>query len=147
MFALKTDVLAVLLPSDFLLFIFPLRKDIRLHTASEQTLVFLKVTYVDLILKQFLPAFDFEVKPLQMSSSITIDSHETVILSLSDFEDAVEVAAFEEGVEDEFFFGLPVLSAERSVGEFHVVWGFDMRVRESKRFVIPSVVGILVARA
>ena len=79
-----------------------------------------------------------------MSSSVGVDPHKAVVLAFTDPEDCVEVASLEEGVEDKFVFGLPVLSAEGAVGELHVVRSFDMGVGEGEIFIIPGVVAVFV---
>ena len=81
-----------------------------------------------------------------MAGCVAVDTHEAVILSLPDLDDAVQVAALEEGVELEIGGGLPMLPAEGSVRELHVIWGLNVRVGEGKSLVVPRVVRVLVAR-
>ena len=81
-----------------------------------------------------------------MAGCVAVDTHETVVLSLPDLDDAVQVAPLEEGVELEIGGGLPVLPAEGSARELHVIWGFYVRVGEGKGLVVPRIVRVLVAR-
>jgi hypothetical protein len=106
----------------------------------------LKVTYIYLIFEQFLPSLHLEVEPLQVASGVTIDPHEAVVLSFPHSNYTVEVAALEEGIEEEVIFGLPVLPAEGTVGELHVIGGLDVVVGEAEGLIIPRVVGVLVSR-
>jgi hypothetical protein len=107
----------------------------------------LEVAYVDLILQQFLPPFHFKIEPLQMASGIAIDSHEAVVLSFAYPYNAIQIAAFEEGVEEQLVLGLPMLSAKGAVGEFHIIGWFYVIVGKGEGFVVPGVVGVFVARA
>ena len=81
-----------------------------------------------------------------MAGRVAVYPHEAVVLTFPYLHHAVQVAALEEGVEDEVVFGLPVLSAERAVGELHVVWGFDVVVGEGEGLVVPSIIGVLISR-
>lgn len=143
----KPHILPILPPPHFLLLEHLLRKYVRPHTPGKQTLVFLEVTDVDFVLEQLLPPSHSKVKPLQMARCVAVHSHEAVVFSLPHLHHAVQVAALEERIEDEVVFSLPVLSAEGTVGELHIVWGFDVIVWKWESFVVPSVVCIFIARA
>jgi len=39
-----------------------------------------------------------------------------------------------------------VLTAERSIGKFHVVWSLYVIVRESERAIVPGIIGVLEPR-
>lgn len=143
MLPLEPDVISPLDPGHLLLLVSLLRVYVGLHAPGVETLVFLEVAYVDLVLQQLLPASDLEVEPLQVASRVAIDPHEAVVLALCYFDDAVEVAALEEGIEEELVLGLPVLSAEGPVREFHVVWSLDVVIGKGEGPVIPCVVGVL----
>jgi hypothetical protein len=82
-----------------------------------------------------------------VSGCVAVDAHEAVVLSFCYTDDAVEISALEEGVEEEIVLGLPVLAAEGTVGELHVVGGFYVVVGEGESFIVPGVVGVLIARA
>ena len=82
-----------------------------------------------------------------MASSVTIDSHEAIVLTLSNLYHAVKVASLEKRVENQLLLRVPVLPAEGSVRELDIVGSFDVAVGKSKRTVIPSIVSILEPRA
>lgn len=144
--SLKANVLSVLLPAKFFLLKSFFGIEVGLHSPGEKAFVPLEVADVDLVLEQFLPPLDFEVEPLQVPSGITIHSHETVVLSFPHSDYTVQIASFEEGVEDEIVLGFPVLAAEGSISELHIVGGFDVVVGEAKGLIVPGIVGIFVSR-
>ncbi len=81
-----------------------------------------------------------------MTSSIAIHPHETVILSLSNSNHAVQITALEERIKKEVILGLPMLSAEWSVSELHIVRGFDVVIWKLKGFIVPRIIRVLVPR-
>jgi hypothetical protein len=143
---LESNIFSLLLPSYLFSLEALLRIQIRLHASCKQAFILLKVTNIYLIFEQFLPSLHLEVEPLQVASCVTIDPHEAVVLSFPHSNYTVKVAALEEGIEEEVIFGLPVLPAEGTVGELHVIGGLDVVVGEAEGLIIPRVVGVLVSR-
>jgi hypothetical protein len=143
----KANILSILLPAHLLLLHPLLRENIRAHPPREQALILLEITNIDLVFEQLLPALHFEVEPLEVPRSIAVHPHEAVILPLPHPDHTVQVATLEERIEDKIVLGLPVLPAEGTVGEFHVVGGFDVVVRESESLIVPCVISVLVPRA
>jgi hypothetical protein len=72
-----------------------------------------------------------------MTCSIAIYSHKTIILSISYFDHTVEVSSLEEGVKFQIRRSLPMLPAERSIGELHIVRSLDVVVGKGEGLVIP----------
>lgn len=135
-----------MLPSYLFFFELFLRVNIRFHSSGKETLIFLEIADIDLILQQLLPSLHFKIEPLQMPSGIAIHSHEAIILPLPHPHHAIQVSALEEGIKQQIVLGFPVLSAEGPIRELHIVGSLDVVIGEAKRFVVPGIVGILVSR-
>lgn len=144
LFPLEPHHFPILLPPYFFLLMALLGVDIWLHSSGEQTLIFLKIAYIYLILQQLLPPFDFKVEPLQMASRVAIDPHEAIILSLSHPHHAVQIPTLEKGIKEEVVLSLPMLPAEGPIRKLHIIWCLDVIIGKAKGLIIPSIISVLI---
>ena len=82
-FFLISHIISSLMPSDFLSCHLLFWEDIRSSRSTVKYFSLLKVTNIKSVISMRLKIFDLKVKPLQMSSCITINSHKQIILILS----------------------------------------------------------------
>lgn len=77
-----------------------LRVNIRLHFPTVEWFVLFKVNNVE---SYFFPTYIFncEIKPLDVTSRICIDSHKKIILVLSHLDGGIQIAAFELTIKNE----------------------------------------------
>lgn len=144
---LKSDIFSILLPSNLFFLEAFFRVDIRFHAPGEETLIFLEVTDVDLVLQQLLPPLDPKIEPLEVSCRVTVYPHEAIVLTITHSHHAVKVPSLKEGVEYEIVFCLPMLSAEGTVRKLHVIWCLNVVIWKTEWLVVPCIVGVLVTRS
>lgn len=82
-----------------------------------------------------------------MTRCITINPHETIILSLPHTHHTVQIPTLEEGIKEKVVLCLPMLSAEGSICELHIIWGFDVIIRKAEGFIIPCIICVLISRS
>jgi hypothetical protein len=82
-----------------------------------------------------------------MPGCVAVDPHEAVILTFCYFDDAVKIPSLEKRVKNKLVFSFPMLPAEGSVRELHVIWSLDVVIGEGEWSIVPGVVSILEPRA
>lgn len=67
-----------------------------------------------------------------MSSGIAINPHEAIILAFTNSHHTVEIGSLKEGIKDKIIFSFPMLPAEGTISELHIVGCFDVIVWKAK---------------